>query len=102
MDAGILPKVPKNLDNKVVHGGAAQPQGAAQTTAADASPAFAPIPEFRMGYDALSMLMAAARNFAFIGGAPAEAPAVAGGASSSPQFNCYIYTTSFARLNCMS
>lgn len=100
MEAGILPKVPKNLDNKVVHGGATQ----AQTTAAPQSPAaeshtmFAPIPEFRMGYDALSMLLAAARNFAFIGtptaiGTPSAGQSVgaaAGPANSS--FNCYIYT----------
>src|SRR5690606_17753867 len=75
-------------------GGAAQPHAATASPipAAEANPVFAPIPEFRMGYDALSMLMAAARNFAFIG-APASAShngAAAG--SPTPQFNCYIYT----------
>ncbi len=100
MEAGILPKVPKNLDNKVVHGGATQAQAAAapQSPAAESHTMFAPIPEFRMGYDALSMLLAAARNFAFIGtptaiGTPSAGQSVgaaAGPANSS--FNCYIYT----------
>jgi Protein of unknown function (DUF1631). len=90
MDAGILPKVPKNLDNKVVHGGAAPVSGTASASM-EANPAFAPMPEFRMGYDALSMLMAAARNFAFVGSPAGTAGGVAGGAT--PQFNCYIYTT---------
>lgn len=94
MDAGILPKVPKNLDNKVIHGGAAATPGTtspAGGAAMAANPAFAPVPEFRMGYDALSMLMAAARNFAFIGapGSASSAPAD----PSAPQFNCYIYTS---------
>jgi hypothetical protein len=91
MDAGILPKVPKNLDNKVVHGGAAPVSGSPSATPTDASSAFAPMPEFRMGYDALSMLMAAARNFAFVGSPAGTTGATAGGAT--PQFNCYIYTT---------
>jgi hypothetical protein len=94
MDAGILPKVPKNLDNKVVHGGAAQSQAASASPspAAEANPVFAPIPEFRMGYDVLSMLMAAARNLAFIAPTgPGNSGAATG--SPSPQFNCYIYTT---------
>lgn len=94
MEAGILPKVPKNLDNKVVHGGATQAQAAAapQSPAAESHTMFAPIPEFRMGYDALSMLLAAARNFAFIGtpSAGQSVGAAAGPANSS--FNCYIYT----------
>ena len=91
MDAGILPKVPKNLDNKIVHGGATPQTGSAPGAAAQQpeASAFAPIPEFRMGYDALSMLMAAARNFAFIGN-PAAAPAV--GAPAGQQISCYIYT----------
>lgn len=95
MDAGILPKVPKNLDNKVIHGGAAQPNGAtaAPSPAADANPVFAPIPEFRMGYDALSMLMAAARNFAFIGAPGGSSNSAPTAGSPTPQFNCYIYTS---------
>lgn len=99
MDAGILPKVPKNLDNKVVHGGAPQtPAGAQVAGAPPVTPAaFAPVPEFRMGYDALSMLMAAARNFAFIGNAtPAGVPTGVMGAppsaSTGPGFSCYIFT----------
>lgn len=95
MDAGILPKVPKNLDNKVVHGGTAQSQTtppASPAAGAEANPVFAPIPEFRMGYDALSMLMAAARNFAFIG-APTGANQNPTASGQTPQFNCYIYTS---------
>ncbi len=91
MDAGILPKVPKNLDNKVVHGGAAPVPSTASAASMEANPAFAPMPEFRMGYDALSMLMAAARNFAFVGSPAGTVGSVTGGAT--PQFNCYIYTT---------
>jgi len=95
MDAGILPKVPKNLDNKVIHGGSPQQPGAAQTSAPQVNTsAFAPLPEFRMGYDALSMLMAAARNFAFIGGSTSATgnmgatPTV----NAAPGFSCYVYT----------
>lgn len=94
MDAGILPKVPKNLDKKVVHGGATPPSsGNTQNNTIDSSMnnnAFAPIPEFRMGYDVLSMLLAAARNISFVntpsGTATPHAPV------GNPQFNCYIYT----------
>lgn len=93
MDAGILPKVPKNLDNKVVHGGAAPVGGTTATpggqTAADVASPFAPIPEFRMGYDALSMLMAAARNFAFNA---TGNTATGTGQNQSPQISCYIFT----------
>jgi hypothetical protein len=94
MDAGILPKVPKNLDNKVVHGGAPQqPAGAAQPAAQAITSAFAPVPEFRMGYDALSMLLSAARNFAFIGNpAPAGTSGAAPANGGNPGLSCYIYT----------
>lgn len=94
MDAGILPKVPKNLDNKVVHGGAPQQPGASTGAPSASTSAFAPLPEFRMGYDALSMLMAAARNFAFIGGSSSPVGPIGSGpvASATPGFNCYIYT----------
>jgi hypothetical protein len=94
MDAGILPKVPKNLDNKVVHGGTPQQPSATQTgTQTVTASAFAPIPEFRMGYDALNMLMAAARNFAFIGNpSPAGTIGVAPTANTAPGLSCYIYT----------
>lgn len=96
MDAGILPKVPKNLDNKVVHGGVAasapSPTPPLSGAAVGANPVFAPLPEFRMGYDALSMLMAAARNFAFIGSPPPLSGSTSS-AGAAPQFNCYLYTT---------
>lgn len=122
MDAGILPKVPKNLDGRIVHGGqasggpaghaagdVAQPQGEPVPTGQ-----FAATPEFRMGYDALSVLMSAARNFTQTGGTP-ETRGFSGGQSYSnggqnyavnsgqPQagamrapgpggFSCYVYT----------
>lgn len=79
LDAGILPKIPKAMEKRAVHGGA---PGAASSGEEAAAAAEAHIPaaepqaqEFRMGFDALSLLMAAARNLAFglpmAGGAPA-------------------------------
>lgn len=108
MDAGILPKVPKNLDERVLHGGG-RPSNA-QGSAAVGSPT-APSPlnpssgsndenvEFRLGYDALSVLMAAARNLAFAqpGASKSTQTHNQPGATATPGsnnhgVNCYIYT----------
>lgn len=102
MEAGILPKVPKDLNNKIVHGGVdeepqttqhtqpnsppplgGQAMGASPQINASLAPNSANI-EFRMGYDALSVLMAAARNMAFSGAPTAGShPAVNTGANYS-------------------
>lgn len=110
MDAGILPKVPKNLDGKSTQSSASlageskagrragdEPQS--QSTTAHI-PNMASVPEFRMGYDALTMLMTAARNLAFSGSVqqPGGAPiglsfgSTGGVSQSSSGLNCYIYT----------
>lgn len=70
LDAGILPKIPKSMDKRgAVHGGAQQGEAdeSAQQHAAQQEAAYqeAPAQEFRLGYDALSLLMATARNLAF-------------------------------------
>lgn len=65
IDAGILPKVPKMADPSIVHGGVNDrrsgadlaPQANATQHANEAPPI-----DFRMGYDALNALMAAARS----------------------------------------
>lgn len=114
LDAGILPKVPKNLDGRIVHGGRTQEAQAAQAAAeqgVDQNPVdpnyYGGATEFRMGYDALSVLMSAARNFA--GGSAPQSSFTGHGAGAtnvSSQsnhhatgqyagpggFNCYIYT----------
>lgn len=101
MEAGILPKVPKELDrNKVLHGGAhsESQEGEPQTqfeepaTASPSQTAFiqpsvnqqSGAVEFRMGYDALSVLMAAARNLAFTN--PNQPGAAPQGQAPSGQF----------------
>lgn len=116
MDAGILPKVPKNLDGRIVHGGHTADSASRNTSSERQEAAqaahFGATPEFRMGYDALSMLMSAARNFAHTGGTrnPSSHPstmqmgtaantadgAASGGSSTEAAqpigFSCYIYT----------
>lgn len=109
MDAGILPKVPKNLDERITHGGGRPSRQSAASGTDNASAASTPPPppggeaagynEFRMGYDALSVLMAAARNLAFAQpGAsatvrePSPSPHNNGSTSGGRGFNCYIYT----------
>lgn len=101
LDAGILPKVPKNLDGRIVHGGRSQETAERQQAADPAPPPpnyFGGSSEFRMGYDALSLLMSAARSFA--AGAPQVPSAGSGPASpgsiaqraGSGGFSCYVYT----------
>lgn len=60
VDAGILPKVPKHLDGRVVHGGAAPPEATAASgpSLSAATPA---APTFSMTLDALSILLNAMR-----------------------------------------
>lgn len=95
LDAGILPKIPKSMEKKAVHGGAphsvnrgsdagfGHPQGGEATV--NASVQQPPAQEFRMGFDALSLIMAAARNLAF--GPPSQSGAPAYGApmTGAPQ-----------------
>lgn len=64
MDAGILPKVPKNLDGKIVHGGQEKTRSDQEGQQAAPSPLFGSPAEFRLGYDALNMIMAATRGYA--------------------------------------
>lgn len=124
MDAGILPKVPKNLDDRVIHGGggataaghghstgagessqqeAAGAAAAGNVGAAGSAVGFASAqaPAFRMGYDALGMLMAAARNN-YVPSTGTTGSHGAASAGSNPGFvaaklpsgvNCYIYST---------
>ncbi len=77
LDAGIMPKIPKSMDKRAVHGGAQNgdsEQGASGGEAPGDNSGYyqQPSEQFRMGVDALSMLLATARNFAF-GGSPQHA-----------------------------
>lgn len=91
MDAGILPKVPKMHDRRVLHGGADQPTSDNQI--ASPAPAQPSIADFRMGYETLAMLMTAVRNAGvqapnqiYLGQPSAKASPAHGG------FTCYVYT----------
>ncbi len=76
LDAGILPKIPKSMDKRAVHGGAHGGEGEQGANGGEAPGDNGgyyqqPAEQFRMGVDALSMLLATARNFAF-GGNPQQ------------------------------
>lgn len=115
LEAGILPKVPKSLDGRITRSGQRNRETDAvdsrrQHHHLDGNAPFAPqpnqTPEFRMGYDALGLLMAAARNLALARQADGQAttqnvvnPSTTAQpmhanhtASRMNRFNCYIYT----------
>ena len=108
IDAGILPKVPKNLDGKIVHGGQERDRRSADhnhsaSESADPANYFGNTPEFRMGYDALNVLMSAARSFAYSGANSQHSSLNHNASGALPNnamlttalpggFTCYIYT----------
>ncbi len=72
LDAGILPQIPKAMSKRPVqHGGVESKENTESTqnehSTAQAQAALPQPVEFRMGFDALTMLMATARNMAFTG-----------------------------------
>lgn len=93
MDAGILPKVPKMNDKRVLHGGVQQGHAASEAQPSGTSSPQPTIADFRMGYDTLAMLMTAVRsagvqapNQIYMGQPTAHANSAQNG------FTCYVYT----------
>jgi Protein of unknown function (DUF1631) len=111
LDAGILPKVPRNLDNKIVHGGGPLPERNPIQNPNGSQIVTPPnylggTPEFRLNVDNLGGLMSAARNFGELVRFSLDNPNYDATPNSNHQpylatayiggpggFTCYVYTT---------